>query len=380
MIFNEICSGCVRNSIRVSPATLQQREHAKNTKESIVELKKLAQFQLHDGLNERLPYLRGITDPLPICKAIGVDKEDFIEFHKLAINAAKRNQLSKLFDFVGKDGSTFRAIGGHTARFQVELAPEEDHVEGDPETRVLSLTNPVVSKVYNGLLLLRKIFTTEVYAIKCVDTGEVIRPRIPPTMASRGTRWGQPMVLFSKGKKDTKSVPRSAFTNQALHCDFQPVPANANAQIRGKPVPYSIIVNCSPEDAIIHGCGLSPLQVIAHKRYTRAPMYEDLPTPVPISIPVGFMVAFRGDYVHGGTCYDHHHTRIFMGLSLLNDANGVNTTHLEEDAKHPPSDIQEEGKGPIPTKAPLPDTESTSRRVRLPSREVVQRKKRRAFN
>jgi hypothetical protein len=109
-------------------------------------------------------------------------------------------------------------------------------------------------------------------------------------------------------------------------------------------------------------------------------MYEYVPPPAPISIPVGFIVAFRGDYVHGGTCYDHHHTRIFMGLSMLKYANGVNTTFLEENAKHPPSDIQEEVKGPIPTKAPLPDTESTSRRVRLPSGEVVQRKKRRAFN
>ncbi len=69
-----------------------------------------------------------------------------------------------------------------------------------------------------------------------------------------------------------------------------------------------------------------------------------------------------------------------MGLSLLNGANGVNTTFLEEDAKHLPSDMQEEDKGPISTKALLPDTESTSRRVRLPSGEIVQRKKRRAFN
>ena len=76
------------------------------------------------------------------------------------MNAAKRKQVSKLFDFVGKNGSTFRAIGGHAARFQVEFAPEEDHVEGDANTRVLSLKNPVVNKVYNGLLLLRKIFTT----------------------------------------------------------------------------------------------------------------------------------------------------------------------------------------------------------------------------
>jgi hypothetical protein len=90
MIFNEICSECVRNAIRVSPAILQQREHAKSAKESIVEFKKLAQFQLHDGLNERLPYLRGISDPLPICKAISVDKKYFFEFHRLAMKAAKR--------------------------------------------------------------------------------------------------------------------------------------------------------------------------------------------------------------------------------------------------------------------------------------------------
>ena len=69
-----------------------------------------------------------------------------------------------------------------------------------------------------------------------------------------------------------------------------------------------------------------------------------------------------------------------MGMHILNDVHGVNTTFLEEDAKHPLSDIQEEGKGPIPTKASLPDTESTSRRVRLPSGEVVQRKKMRALN
>jgi len=90
MIFNVICNGCAQNAICVSLAIMQQRENAKNTNESIVELKKLAQFQLHDGLNERLPYLRGIIDPLPICKAMGVDKEDFFILHKLAINAAKK--------------------------------------------------------------------------------------------------------------------------------------------------------------------------------------------------------------------------------------------------------------------------------------------------
>ncbi len=82
-------------------------DSANNAKESIVELKKLAQFQLYDGLNERLPNLRGIADPFPICKAIGVDKKDFFEFRRLTTKAAKRKQLSKLFDFVSKDGSKF---------------------------------------------------------------------------------------------------------------------------------------------------------------------------------------------------------------------------------------------------------------------------------
>ncbi len=111
MIFNEICSGCVRNAIRVSAAILQQRDDLQKFKDSDIELKKSAQFKLHAGLNARPPHLRGITDPLPICTSIGVVEEDLIEFHRLATKAAKKKQLSKLFDFVAKDGSTFRAIG-----------------------------------------------------------------------------------------------------------------------------------------------------------------------------------------------------------------------------------------------------------------------------
>ena len=97
MIFDEIWIGCVRDAIRVSPAILHQREHAKSTnKESIVELKKLAQLQLHDGLNERLPYLRGITDPLPICKAISVDKEDFFWIPQARDKCGKKETTFKV--------------------------------------------------------------------------------------------------------------------------------------------------------------------------------------------------------------------------------------------------------------------------------------------
>ncbi len=77
-----------------------------------------------------------------------------IEYHRLATKAAKKKQLSKLFDFVAKDGSTFRAIGDHKARFQVELAQEDDFAEGTEATRVVSLQNPVVSKVYEGITVI----------------------------------------------------------------------------------------------------------------------------------------------------------------------------------------------------------------------------------
>ena len=54
------------------------------------------------------------------------------------------------------------------------------------------------------------------------------------------------------------------------------------------------------------------------------------------------MVAFRGDYVHGGTFYDLNHTRIFMGLTMIEDVD-INTTHLEDTKKTPSSDIKREG-------------------------------------
>jgi hypothetical protein len=78
------------------------------------------------------------------------------------------------------------------------------------------------------------------------------------------------------------------------------------------------------------------------KRSTREPVYADMPDPVKISIPTGCMVLFRGDYVHGGTSYEKNHTRLFMGLHLVNDGNAVNTTCLQEEEKLPPCDIKGE--------------------------------------
>ena len=328
-----LCCGCERGYALVLQPTLQERTEKKAVRAAIFELKQAAYNQLHTGLPSRPPHLQGITDSLPICSALGLEVKDFVSFHKLAIKAAQKKQMAKLFDFVGKDGFTFDAIYDHTARFQTYLAQAADHPEY--EDRVLALTNPVVLKVYTALLELQVILTTHVYGSK-----EKKRDRIPPAMGYKGTRWGHPMVLFSKGNREYKSVPRSAFTNQAMHCDFQPEVANANARVRGRPVPYSVIINCSPEDAIIRGCGLSPLHVLSVENGVK--QYPDLPEPVCISIPTGCMVVFRGDYVHGGTSYNKNHTRLFMGMHLVNDVNGVNTTCLEEPEKLPPCDIKGE--------------------------------------
>jgi hypothetical protein len=48
------------------------------------------------------------------------------------------------------------------------------------------------------------------------------------------------------------------------------------------------------------------------------------------------MVSFRGGYVHRETFYDLNHTRIFMGLTMTEDVD-INTTHLEDTKKTPPS-------------------------------------------
>ena len=53
-------------------------------------------------------------------------------------------------------------------------------------------------------------------------------------------------------------------------------------------------------------------------------------------------MAFRGDYVHGGSFYDRNHTRIFMGLTMSEDMD-INTTHLEDTKKTPPPEIKKDG-------------------------------------
>jgi hypothetical protein len=224
-------------------------------KEEKNKFKCLVRHQLHEGLSSRPEHLRGITDAIPLGRVLRLEESDFHAFHAVTLEAAGKQELTRLFDFVGEDGKTFVASHAHTARFQSYLT-EGDF---DGHSRTMSIANPIVNKIYLGLLQLQILLTTEVCALKDV------RVRTPPAMGNQKTRWGEPMALFSKGAKEraNASMPSSAFTNQALHCDFNPRIASANAAARRKgtpykPVPYSVIINCSPEDAIIFGAGLSP--------------------------------------------------------------------------------------------------------------------------
>jgi len=166
--------------------------------------------------------------------------------------------------------------------------------------------------------------------------------------------------VFSNGKIDNKSVPKSAFTIQALHCDFQPDVTKANAGRRGGHVPYSIIINISPEVAIVSECGLTSLEATSVKNGKTK--YSDFPelVLVPIPIPTGCMVLFCGDCVRGGASYANNHTRLFMGLHLITNKYVVNKTCLERDAKLAPPYIKEE-----PISRDKRDTGTTSSRKRV---------------
>ena len=167
LIKTTFCSGCRRNTRRVPEKLLEKRMLTQERKDSTSKFKQADYAQLNNDLDERPPHLRGITDALDICSVIGVDREDFIAFHKLAIKASKQGELAKLFDFIDEDGRTFVAIHAHTARFHTYL-DEEDLPE---QRRELSLKNPCVSKIYEGMVELQKILTTELYRIPGVRKG-----------------------------------------------------------------------------------------------------------------------------------------------------------------------------------------------------------------
>ena len=104
--------------------------------------------QLHGGLSKRQGHLCGITAAIPISRIIGVNINEFVAFHNTVVEAAKKQELTKLFDYVDVEGGTFVTRADHTARFQSYLT--EGEFNG--EIRTLSLSNNIVDLVYKGIL------------------------------------------------------------------------------------------------------------------------------------------------------------------------------------------------------------------------------------
>ena len=117
--------------------------------------------QLHSDLKSRAARLQGITDAISNKQCYWCGHEEISRFaHFLR---RRQKEMAKLFAYVGTDGATFDAIWEHSARFHTYLAREEDLQ--NYLNRILKLANPVVFKVYKGLLLLQHTLTSEVYPI-----------------------------------------------------------------------------------------------------------------------------------------------------------------------------------------------------------------------
>ena len=82
-----LCVGCERGYALLSESALEKREEKEQRKAGITKMKQDLYYQLHEGLTSRPAHLQGITDAVPITNILGLDKEDFIAFHRLAEKA-----------------------------------------------------------------------------------------------------------------------------------------------------------------------------------------------------------------------------------------------------------------------------------------------------
>jgi hypothetical protein len=113
----EMCLGCRRGGRKLGFNSMEQRFARKKLKRETIKFKCMVRDQLHEGLGKRQGHLCGITDAISICRIIGVDISGFIAFHNTVVEAAKKHELTKLFDYVDVEGWTFVARADHTARF-----------------------------------------------------------------------------------------------------------------------------------------------------------------------------------------------------------------------------------------------------------------------
>ena len=82
-----LCVGCERGYALLSESALEKREEKEQRKAGIIKMKQDLHYQLHAGLSSRHAHLQGITDAVDITSILGLDKEDFVAFHRLAETA-----------------------------------------------------------------------------------------------------------------------------------------------------------------------------------------------------------------------------------------------------------------------------------------------------
>ena len=113
----EMCLGCRRGGRKLGFNSVEERFARKEVKRETIRSKCMVREQLHERLSKRQGHLCGISDSIPISRIIGVDISDFITFHNTVVEAANKQELTKLFDYVDVEGGTFVARADHTARF-----------------------------------------------------------------------------------------------------------------------------------------------------------------------------------------------------------------------------------------------------------------------
>ncbi len=113
-----LCVGCERGYALFSESALEKREEKERRKADNIKMKRDLYYQLHEGLSSRPAHLQGITDAVNITSISGLDKEDFVAFHRLAEKASKHKEFSKLFHFSAEDGATFDAIYDHCVPYR----------------------------------------------------------------------------------------------------------------------------------------------------------------------------------------------------------------------------------------------------------------------
>ncbi len=82
-----LCVGCERGYALLSESAFEKREEKEQRKAGIIKMKQYLYYQLHEGLSLRHAHLQGIIDAVDNTSILGLDKENFVAFHRLAEKA-----------------------------------------------------------------------------------------------------------------------------------------------------------------------------------------------------------------------------------------------------------------------------------------------------